>query len=84
MATILLVGAVSSSSEPVAHARGLGAYPGLVKPFEPAELLDLVRHELGPEAWVSSRTTLGPFGSAKDVTECQMCDNDGGDTTRSR
>lgn len=38
---------VSSSSEHVAHARGPGAYPSLVKPFEPAKLLDLVRHELG-------------------------------------
>lgn len=45
----LRVIAVSSSSEHVAHARGLGAYASLVKPFELAELLDLVRHELGHE-----------------------------------
>lgn len=45
----LRVIAVSSSSEHVAHAGGLGAYPSLVKPFELAELLDLVRHELGHE-----------------------------------
>lgn len=45
----LSVIAVSSSAEHVAHARGLGTYSSLVKPFEPTELLDLMRHELGQE-----------------------------------
>lgn len=45
----LRVIAVSSSPEHVAHARELGAHQGLVKPFQPAELLGLVRHELGQE-----------------------------------
>lgn len=45
----LSVIAVSSSAEHAADSRGLGASASLVKPFKPAELLDLVRHELGQE-----------------------------------